>query len=160
MNNDLNGKTNKPKRKNKQTQTGKKRRDRSVLKKKKPKWKNKQTQTAKQKRDRYVLKNQHRDILAKKKKTQTEKQTNPNGKTKKRQIGAYRNDRSSWVSLGRSSWVWVLIGARSYGSVLLWIGAYDRSCGSVLWIGDRSCGSMLVIGAVDQSYGSELGRSV
>ena len=50
-------------------------------------------------------KNQHRDILAKKKKTQTEKQTNPNGKTKKRQIGAYRNDRSLWVSLGRSSWV-------------------------------------------------------
>ena len=111
-------------------------------------------------------KNQHRDILAKKKKTQTEKQTNPNGKTKKRQIGAYRNDRSlwvslgrsSWVSLGRSSWAWVLIGARSYGSVQLWIGAAmdrclwlelwigDRSCGSVLWIGDRSCGS--VIGAV------------
>ena len=35
-------------------------------------------------------KNQHRDILAKKKikiKTQPKKQTNPNGKTKKRQIG-------------------------------------------------------------------------
>ena len=98
-------------------------------------------------------KNQHRDILAKKKKTQTEKQTNPNGKTKKRQIGAYRNDRSlwvslgrsSWVSLGRSSWAWVLIGARSYGSgscglVLLWIDACDRSCGSMIgvvmmWIG-------------------------
>ena len=86
-------------------------------------------------------KNQHRDILAKKKKkTQTEKQTNPNGKTKKRQIGAYRNDRSSWVSLGRSSWVWVLIGARSYGSVQLWIGAaVDQCLWSELWIGDRSC---------------------
>ena len=149
-----NGKTNKPKREKKKKETVR-------CFKKKPKRKNKQTQTAKQKRDRSVLKNQHRDILAKKKKkTQNEKQTNPNGKTKKRQIGAYRNDRSSWVSLGRSSWVWVLIGARSYGSVLLWIDAYDRSCGSVLWIGDRSCGSMLVIRAVDQSYGSELGRSV
>ena len=82
-------------------------------------------------------KNQHRDILAKKTKK------NPNGKTKKRQIGAYR---SSWVSLGRSSLVWILIRARSYGSVLLWID--DQSCGSVLWISDRSCGSMLVIGAV------------
>ena len=106
-------------------------------------------------------KNQHRDILAKKKKTQTEKQTNPNGKTKKRQIGAYRNDRSlwvslgrsSWVSLGRSSWAWVLIGARSYGSVscglvLLWIDACDWSCGSVIGAADRCCGSM--IGAVDR----------
>ena len=82
-------------------------------------------------------KNQHRDILAKKKKkTQTKKHTNPTGKTKKRQIGAYRNDRSSWVSLGRSSWVplgrsswvWVLIGARSYGSVQLWIGAAVDRC--------------------------------
>ena len=69
-------------------------------------------------------KKKKRQIGAKKKKTQTEKQTNPNGKTKKRQIGAYRNDRSSWV--------WVSIGARSYGSVLLWIDACDRSCGSVI----------------------------
>ena len=111
-------------------------------------------------------KNQHGNILAKKKnlflrctqthphrKTNTEiyllkkKKKNPNGKTKKRQIGAYRNDRSSWVSLGRSSWVplgrsswvWVLIGARSYGSVQLWIDACDRNCGSVIGV---------VIGAV------------
>ena len=92
--------------------------------------------------------------MLKKKKRDT--QTNPNGKTKKRQIGAYRNDWSSWVSLGRSSWVWVLIGARSYGSVLLWIDACDRSCGSELWIGAREIGIEMIgarelwIGAVDQ----------
>ena len=86
----------------------------------------------KKKRDRSVLK----------------KKKNPNGKTKKRQIGAYRNEWSSWVSLGWSSWVWVLIGARSYGSVLLWIDACDQSCGLVIGAVDRCCG--LVIGAVDR----------
>ena len=65
-----------------------------------------------------------------------------------------------------------LIGARGYGSCLigarqigacgseLWIGAaMDRSYGSVqLWIGvvDRSCGLVLVTGAVERSCGSEL----
>ena len=142
-----NRKTNKPKRE-------KKKRDRSVLKKKKnPNGKtNKPKRQNKKETDRCLKTNTEIYLLKKKK--------NPNGKTKKRQIGAYRNDWSSWVSLGWSLWVWVLIGARSYGSVLLWIDACDRSCGSVLWIGDRSCGSMLVIGAVDRSYGSELGRSV
>ena len=63
--------------------------------------------------------NQHRDTLAKKKTqryTNTHTQTDPNGQTTKRQIGAYRNDQSSWVLLDRSSWdspdqsswVWVL----------------------------------------------------
>ena len=55
MHNDLNGKTNKPKRKNKQTQTGKKKKRQFGALKKKPKRKNKQTQTEKQKRDRSVL---------------------------------------------------------------------------------------------------------
>ena len=49
-----------------------------------------------------------------------------------------------------------LVGMGLNRSSELWIDACDRSCGSVLWIGDRSCGSMLVIGAVDRSYGSEL----
>ena len=73
-------------------------------------------------------KNQHRDILAKKKKgihKHTHTQTNPNGKTKKRQIGAYPNNRSSWVSLDQSSWVWVLPDW-SQGDRCLWIGAREN----------------------------------
>ena len=64
------------------------------------------------------------------------------------------NDRSSWVSLDRSSWVWVLpdrslIKAREIGACL--IGALDRSKGDrCLWIEAREIGACL-IGAVDRS---------
>ena len=68
-------------------------------------------------------------LLKKKKKKKIHKhthtQTNPNEKTKNRQIGAYRNDRSSWVSLDRSSWVWVLPD-RSQGDQCLWIGVREN----------------------------------
>ena len=95
--------------------------------------------------------NLHRDTLAKKKKkTQRDRSLSE-------QSVLDWNDRSSWVSLDRSSWVWVLpdrclwIGVIEIGACL--IGAVDRCLTGT--IGARGYGSCL-IGAC----GSKLWRSV